>query len=720
MRAVITIIIFVLLASPSVAQTISVIESLGITDYGSFEDSLRKNIEYPPEAIRKGIEGTVHLEIKFDDSYRIIPESVHVRSGLSAACDREAVRVVKAYRQSFRTKAGSALPPLEPVILPVVFKIKDGRTYIAPVPGGQQISPFKAVIRSKGLTDTKTNPQWAVYCNWLLDKQVKTLAPADTVMVTGYAASTFFIRCPFVEGYIPYRALEGNPKIDSLARIIESLPSEEGSGKQFDNALKIIAFDTLKTFHAGSGRLSLSANTKSLAPGECATVTLSFDVDDENKLPFQFYDPGPQLMRQWSLFDGKECISLNDVVDEVVGIGRFGGINGGYTEYPLYRRTYCPANAHEINLPAFRLNMIVGDTGAVRNGTVRRFESKPLKISFKPLPPGVSVSTFHKFRMAGVYYLTERLSADEIKVNQKFEYTVEVNGTAPSSLIEPVMLNVPGMEIQLKEIRDAFEKDFPGFSSRTFVYVCLAKLPGMFDMAGKIRYVYLNIATGKADTLKSGRRIVVTGTKTIADRMPRDHEFFSKSKFIAIDVSQSMLIEDYPGNRLATVKEGILKFFDRNKMCDVQLILFGGRAMHFSPAGYDSCYSDEWIKQMSGNYMRSGTAIGDAIWLASVSAKQGFPGKVVLIGDGDNTAGVLEPSYAAGLAKSRQIKLYTIGVGNAGAVPFGKDERGQPYFILNTFSDKHFKKISLMTGGEYRWAKDAEAIADALEAYFSK
>lgn len=88
----------------------------------------------------------------------------------------------------------------------------------------------------------------------------------------------------------------------------------------------------------------------------------------------------------------------------------------------------------------------------------------------------------------------------------------------------------------------------------------------------------------------------------------------------------------------------------------------------------------------------SGTAIGDALWLAQVSTKPGpATKKIVIIGDGDNTAGVLSPWYAAGMAKERKIQVYTIGIGNTGPVPFGRDSTGFPYLIDNTFTDADFR-----------------------------
>lgn len=122
-----------------------------------------------------------------------------------------------------------------------------------------------------------------------------------------------------------------------------------------------------------------------------------------------------------------------------------------------------------------------------------------------------------------------------------------------------------------------------------------------------------------------------------------------------------------------------------------------------------------------GVLAKNGTAIGDAIWLARVSMNaERNPRKIVLIGDGDNTAGVISPQYAAELAKNNKIQIYTIGVGNKGPVPYGRDANGRPNLIDNTFSDFEFKKISQITGGRYYHARDAEDINEILNEIFSE
>jgi len=114
-----------------------------------------------------------------------------------------------------------------------------------------------------------------------------------------------------------------------------------------------------------------------------------------------------------------------------------------------------------------------------------------------------------------------------------------------------------------------------------------------------------------------------------------------------------------------------------------------------------------------------GTAIGEAIVFAKNYLRASpTERKIVFIGDGDNTTGFITPKYAATLAKRHNIKIYSIGIGNKGLVPYGKDESGNPRMVNDTFSDLTLKQISYITGGEYFWAKDSEDLTRILKKIF--
>jgi Ca-activated chloride channel homolog len=140
--------------------------------------------------------------------------------------------------------------------------------------------------------------------------------------------------------------------------------------------------------------------------------------------------------------------------------------------------------------------------------------------------------------------------------------------------------------------------------------------------------------------------------------------------------------------------------------CDIGLILFGGEAKHFVSSNPDKCYTRRFVDSIGFMFDPRGTAIGDAIWLAKNSyVKDSQSKKLVIIGDGDNTAGRITPELAATVAKKFNIAIYTIGIGTAGLVPFGVDSSGNPNMIENTFTDKDLKLISSITNGKFTGQK---------------
>lgn len=73
----------------------------------------------------------------------------------------------------------------------------------------------------------------------------------------------------------------------------------------------------------------------------------------------------------------------------------------------------------------------------------------------------------------------------------------------------------------------------------------------------------------------------------------------------------------------------------------------------------------------------------------------------ILLIDGDNTAGNIDPITAAELAAAYEIKIYTIIVGQEGMVPFGKDYFGRPNLVENTIDETTMRKIAKLGGGEF-------------------
>ncbi|HEY5825912.1 MAG TPA: VWA domain-containing protein, partial [Cyclobacteriaceae bacterium] len=112
-----------------------------------------------------------------------------------------------------------------------------------------------------------------------------------------------------------------------------------------------------------------------------------------------------------------------------------------------------------------------------------------------------------------------------------------------------------------------------------------------------------------------------------------------------------------------------------------------------------------------------GTAIGSAIAVVTNRMRESeSKSKVcILLSDGDNTAGNIDPITSAELAAAYDIKMYTIIVGKEGLVPFGKDYFGRPHMVENTVDESTMRKIADIGGGQFFRVTDQDALVNVFE-----
>ncbi len=196
---------------------------------------------------------------------------------------------------------------------------------------------------------------------------------------------------------------------------------------------------------------------------------------------------------------------------------------------------------------------------------------------------------------------------------------------------------------------------------------------------------------------------------------------------MAIDLSGSMGRQDFSfndqaTNRLVVVKAVADDFISRRKGDRVGLILFSSRAYVQTPLTFDRTVVRELLDEAEIGLTGQETAIGDAIGLAVKTLKDRPVDErvLVLLTDGANNSGALQPLQAAKLAAQEHVKIYTIGVGAdqmAVDTAFGRQ-------IVNPAEDLDeatLSKIAEMTGGRYFRARDIEGLAkiyqeiDAME-----
>lgn len=187
---------------------------------------------------------------------------------------------------------------------------------------------------------------------------------------------------------------------------------------------------------------------------------------------------------------------------------------------------------------------------------------------------------------------------------------------------------------------------------------------------------------------------------------------------LAVDISQSMQIEDFIPNRLNAAKAVALRFIEGRLQDRIGIVVFSGDAFSLAPLTTDYDLLKSYIKEISFEMIENrGTAIGSAI--AVVTNRMGeseSKSKVcILLSDGDNTAGNIDPITAAELAAAYGIKIYTIVVGKEGLVPYGKDFFGKTQMVENTVDETTMRKIAEIGGGEFFRATDNKALVRVFD-----
>lgn len=187
---------------------------------------------------------------------------------------------------------------------------------------------------------------------------------------------------------------------------------------------------------------------------------------------------------------------------------------------------------------------------------------------------------------------------------------------------------------------------------------------------------------------------------------------------IALDISQSMQIEDFQPNRLQAAKQ-VARDFIKGRMQDrIGLIVFSGDAFSLAPLTTDYELLYAYLNDISFDMIESrGTAIGSALGVVTNRMRESeSKSKVcILISDGDNTAGNIDPITSAELAAAYNIKIYTIVVGKEGLVPFGKDYFGRPQMVENTVDETTMRKIASIGNGEFFRVTDNEALKSVFQ-----
>lgn len=195
---------------------------------------------------------------------------------------------------------------------------------------------------------------------------------------------------------------------------------------------------------------------------------------------------------------------------------------------------------------------------------------------------------------------------------------------------------------------------------------------------------------------------------------------------LAIDVSRSMLAEDFTiggqrSNRIEAVKNVTERFIRQRPNDRIGIVAFAGRPYLVSPITLDHDWLIANLDRLQIGLVEDGTAIGSAIALSAnrLKDKEAKTKIIVLLTDGDNNSGRVTPLTAAEAARALGIRVYAIGAGTHGPVPFPlQDPFGRTVYrqVEMEFGEDELRQIASITGGEYFRATDTKSLEGVFTA----
>ena len=221
-------------------------------------------------------------------------------------------------------------------------------------------------------------------------------------------------------------------------------------------------------------------------------------------------------------------------------------------------------------------------------------------------------------------------------------------------------------------------------------------------------------------------RLLALGCLIIILCRPQTYDRWSTSEtegtdiVVALDISTSMLARDFKPNRFEAAKDVASQFITGRETDNIGMVIFAGESFTLVPMTTDKTVLLNYIQDIEMGMLEDGTAIGDGIATSINRIKNGKAKSksIILLTDGSNNTGMLEPLTAAEIAKDLGIKIYTIGVGSNGEAeyPVRINEYGKiEYAKLPVVIDETtLTQIANMTGGKYYRATNKNVLKEVF------
>lgn len=189
---------------------------------------------------------------------------------------------------------------------------------------------------------------------------------------------------------------------------------------------------------------------------------------------------------------------------------------------------------------------------------------------------------------------------------------------------------------------------------------------------------------------------------------------------LSIDISGSMLAQDLKPNRIEAAKKVAEEFISSRLTDRIGLVTFSGESFTLSPLTTDKNILLRQIKNVQVGQLKDGTAIGMGLGTAvgRMENSKAVSKIVILLTDGENNSGLIDPITALEIAKSYKTRVYTIGVGSKGNAPFPFQTTDGQVIMKDVpvqIDEDLLKKIAKETGGKYFRATNTSTLRNIYQ-----
>lgn len=190
---------------------------------------------------------------------------------------------------------------------------------------------------------------------------------------------------------------------------------------------------------------------------------------------------------------------------------------------------------------------------------------------------------------------------------------------------------------------------------------------------------------------------------------------------LAMDLSGSMMAQDFKPNRIGAAKQTALEFIDGRPSDRIGLVIFAGESFTQCPVTIDHAIVKNQLHAIRNGLLEDGTAIGMglATSLQRLKESESKSKVIILMTDGVNNRGIIDPATAADIAMQMGVRVYTIGIGTNGQAytPVGMDAQGNLVYDYEPveIDEALLKDISKKTGGKYFRATDNNKLKEIFD-----